>query len=179
MLLLSLSPHMHLRGKSFRYDLTWPGGKTETLLDVPRYDFNWQTAYRLAEPLPIPKGARLVAHASFDNSKDNLANPDPSATVLWGDQSWEEMMIGYADVAIERTGDPVRLANELRRSSLPDMAMRLFKSLDRNGNGQLERSEVEERFRERFDRLDADNDGVVTLEEFQNGIDLLRRLFGQ
>lgn len=98
--LLGLMPHMHLRGKSFRYEAQYPDGSTEILLDVPRYDFNWQTAYRLMQPKPLPAGTRVECVAHFDNSEENLANPDPTATVHWGDQTSDEMMIGYFDIAI-------------------------------------------------------------------------------
>lgn len=100
--LLSLSPHMHLRGKAFRYTLHAPDGRREILLDVPAYDFNWQTTYRLAKPLRLEPGWRIACTAVFDNSKANLNNPDPSATVGWGDQTWDEMMIGYFHYAVER-----------------------------------------------------------------------------
>lgn len=103
--ILSFSPHMHLRGKSFRYELVKADGVREVLLDVPGYDFNWQTRYVLARTLTLPRGARLHATAHFDNSAENPANPDPTATVRWGDQSWEEMMLGYFDVVLPRTGD--------------------------------------------------------------------------
>ncbi len=93
--LLSMMPHMHLRGKSFRYEAIYPNGKTETLLDVPHYDFNWQLRYELAEPKTLPAGTQLVCVAHFDNSEHNLANPDPTARVRWGEQTWDEMMIGY------------------------------------------------------------------------------------
>lgn len=89
------APHMHLRGKSFRYDVTYPDGRQETLLDVPRYDFNWQIRYQLATPKLMPKGTTMNCTAYYDNSADNLANPDPTETVRWGDQTWEEMMIGW------------------------------------------------------------------------------------
>jgi peroxiredoxin len=95
--LLALFPHMHLRGKAFRYTAVYPDGKEEILLDIPRYDFAWQNAYEFAEPKFMPRGSRLRCEAVFDNSKDNLANPDPTSTVRWGDQTWEEMMIGYFD----------------------------------------------------------------------------------
>jgi peroxiredoxin len=98
--LLALFPHMHLRGKSFRYTLIYPDKSREILLDVPRYDFNWQNGYELAEPKLIPAGSQMFCEAAFDNSKHNLANPDPNATVRWGDQTWEEMMIGYFDMAL-------------------------------------------------------------------------------
>ncbi|MEX0587105.1 MAG: thioredoxin family protein, partial [Pirellulales bacterium] len=91
--LLSLSPHMHLRGKAFRYDLVLPTGEREVLLDVPAYDFNWQTRYVLAEPRRLPAGSVIHCRAVFDNSEANLANPDPTKSVRWGDQSWEEMML--------------------------------------------------------------------------------------
>lgn len=93
--LLSLTPHMHLRGKSFRYDATYPDGTTETLLDVPKYDFNWQLRYEFAEPKLIPKGTVVRCTAGFDNSEDNPNNPDATRTVGWGQQSWDEMMIGF------------------------------------------------------------------------------------
>ena len=94
-LLLSLMPHMHLRGKSFRYVAELPSGEVRTLLSVPRYDFNWQSAYDPKEPVLLPKGSKLYCQAAFNNSKDNPANPDPSQTVRWGEQTFEEMMIGY------------------------------------------------------------------------------------
>jgi hypothetical protein len=95
--IMALLPHMHLRGKAFRYDLEMPGGRTVPLLNVPRYDFNWQMHYELAEPQAVPAGAKLVATAWYDNSKANPWNPDPAKEVRWGPQSTDEMMIGYFD----------------------------------------------------------------------------------
>ncbi len=99
-LLVSMFPHMHVRGKSFRYEATFPDGRVETLLDVPRYDFHWQNRYELAEPLRLPAGTTLRCVAHYDNSDANPANPDPDATVLAGKQSWEEMFNGYYDIAL-------------------------------------------------------------------------------
>jgi len=93
--LLSFSPHMHVRGKSFRYSLIYPDRKKEVVLDIPHYDFNWQTEYRLATPIQLSAGSRMYCEATFDNSEGNLNNPDPKASVTWGDQTYEEMMIGY------------------------------------------------------------------------------------
>jgi hypothetical protein len=93
--LVNLTPHMHLRGKAFRFELKKPDGTLQTLLDIPRFDFNWQMRYELAEPLMVPAGSQLLCTAHFDNSDANLANPDPTKEVRWGDQTWEEMMIGY------------------------------------------------------------------------------------
>ena len=89
------TPHMHLRGKSFRYEITLPGKKPETLLWVPNYDFDWQNSYELETPLKVPAGTRIDCTATYDNSEDNPDNPDPSVTVRWGDQTWDEMMIGF------------------------------------------------------------------------------------
>jgi hypothetical protein len=89
------SPHMHLRGKAFRYELAYPDGTSQILLDVPRYDFNWQTFYRLKSPLQVNRPAALRCTAWFDNSADNPSNPDPAAVVRFGRQTWDEMMIGY------------------------------------------------------------------------------------
>ena len=93
--LVSMTPHMHMRGKAFRYEAAYPDGRRETLLDVPRFDFNWQLRYDLAEPKFLPKGTRLLCSAHYDNSETNLSNPDPKRDVRWGDQTWDEMMIGY------------------------------------------------------------------------------------
>ncbi len=95
--LLSLHVHMHLRGSAWRYELTTPDGKVSTLLDVPHYDFNWQLRYLYAEPLAIPAGSSIRATAWFDNSAANPANPDPTQTVHWGQQTNEEMMLGYVE----------------------------------------------------------------------------------
>ena len=93
--LLSFNPHSHVRGKAYRYEIIHPDGRAETVLDVPRYDFNWQLEYYLRDPLDVPAGARLKVTAWYDNSDKNPANPDPTATVRFGDQTWDEMMIGY------------------------------------------------------------------------------------
>ncbi len=96
-LLLSMFPHMHVRGKAFRYIATYPGGRKEILLDVPRYDFNWQQTYELAEPKLLPKGTRLQCEAHYDNSPENIANPDPDRIVHFGEQTWDEMLIGFME----------------------------------------------------------------------------------
>lgn len=107
--LLSLFPHMHLRGKAFEYTATFPNGETRTLLKVPQYDFNWQMTYELAEPIRLPAGTQLTATAFYDNSVNNKYNPDPAKEVFWGDQSWEEMLAGFVDLAIPAAMNPVDL----------------------------------------------------------------------
>jgi hypothetical protein len=98
--ILSLFPHMHLRGKAFEYDLTYPDGRTETLLKVPKYDFFWQLDYKFDKPLVVPAGAAISCKAWYDNSANNQHNPDPSMEVRFGEQSREEMMFGFFDVVI-------------------------------------------------------------------------------
>ena len=104
-LLLSFFPHMHLRGKTFEYNIIKPGGKIETLLRIPHYDFYWQLSYRLADPIPLTAGTTLQAVATFDNSKNNPHNPDSESAVTWGEQTWAEMMVGFFDVGVDPSID--------------------------------------------------------------------------
>ena len=110
--LVDLMPHMHFRGKDFEYRLIYPTGETETVLSVPKYDFNWQLFYYFAKPVVLPKGTKIECTAHFDNSPNNPYNPDPKAEVRWGDQTWEEMMIGWFDVAVDAGKDPVDVIRE-------------------------------------------------------------------
>src|SRR5690606_9716262 len=87
------------------YELLYPDGRKETIMNMPRYDFNWQTSYIFSEPLKLPQGTKLHCTAHFDNSADNPANPDPTKPVRWGDQTWEEMMIGWFDIAVPKDWD--------------------------------------------------------------------------
>lgn len=104
--LLETYPHMHLRGKSMALAAVYPTGDRELILRVPTYDFNWQLNYELSEPKKLPKGTILQADGVFDNSSANRHNPDPKTDVRWGDQSWEEMMVGFFQVAIPVGTDP-------------------------------------------------------------------------
>lgn len=96
-MLLTLFPHMHLRGKSFRYEAHYPDGTKEILLDVPRYDFAWQQTYALKEPKRLPAGTKIHCIAHYDNSAENVANPNPDRIVHWGEQTWDEMLMGFMD----------------------------------------------------------------------------------
>ncbi len=164
--LLSMSPHMHVRGKSYRYDLEFPSGKKETILDIPAYDFNWQTTYALAKPRSIPEGSRFLCKAVFDNSEDNLNNPDPSKTVRWGDQTWEEMMIGYYHYAVpvgEEDGVPSR-----RERAAKIVSKRFVLGiLDRNKTDSLVRKNIPARWHKGFDQWDQNGDGVLTRKEVE------------
>jgi hypothetical protein len=102
--LLSFFPHMHLRGKRFEYDIVHADGTIEPLLKV-NYDFHWQLSYRLAQPLPLKAGTVIQAVATYDNTENNMHNPDPKKSARWGGQTYEEMMVGFFDVAVPATTD--------------------------------------------------------------------------
>lgn len=107
--LLSMNPHTHVRGKAFRYQATYPTGESEVLLDVPKFDFNWQISYYLQQPKILPKGTKLEAIAWYDNSPNNPSNPDASKRVLWGDQTWEEMLAAFVDLVVPLDFKPMQL----------------------------------------------------------------------
>jgi hypothetical protein len=96
---------MHLRGKSFEYNILEPNHTVKTLLRVSHYNFFWQLSYRLAEPLPVKAGTVLQAVGVYDNSRNNPHNPDPEAAVTWGGQTWEEMLVGFFDIAVDPSVD--------------------------------------------------------------------------
>jgi hypothetical protein len=100
-LITTFTPHMHVRGKDMTYIAKFPDGTTETLLSVPKYDFNWQITYQLAKPRLFPKGTEIEVIAHFDNSPGNKFNPDPTKDVRWGDQTFEEMMIGFWGTVVD------------------------------------------------------------------------------
>jgi hypothetical protein len=112
--LVWMFPHMHVRGKDMTYRLIFPDGRTQTVLSVPNYDFNWQLGYDLASPIAVPKGTRLVVNAHFDNSANNKFNPDPSKTVYYGDMTWEEMMFPFFSVVVDKNTDPRKVINIVR-----------------------------------------------------------------
>jgi peroxiredoxin len=171
--LLSLSPHMHVRGKAYEYELEAPDGGTETILSIPAYDFNWQTTYILAKPQPIPAGSRFLCTATFDNSAANLNNPDPTQVVKWGDQTWDEMMIGYYHYSVPY--DPKTQTSQTRsglsRMELAKRAieraarLRKFDQLDSDKDGKLAREDTPPSLIKVFDSLDKNADRILTREE--------------
>ncbi|MFO1063549.1 MAG: redoxin family protein [Pirellulales bacterium] len=163
--LLTLAPHMHLRGKAFRYTAIGADGSKNILLDIPRYDFNWQTGYRTADPLKLSAGTKIFCEAVFDNSEKNLNNPDPSARVRWGDQTTDEMMIGYFDIVVPK-GDAKNKVSATRAALIEQIVQQgILQRLDANKNNKIERSEVPARWQSRFDLLDQNSDGVISEEE--------------
>lgn len=172
--LMGLLPHMHLRGKAARYELV-SAGKTTTLLDVPRYDFNWQLLYRFRDPLPVQAGDTIRFTSWYDNSDNNPANPDPTKTVVWGPQTYDEMQVGYVEYYLPGAvpGDAaVDLAQAGDRGRRQKSNAALFRRLDVNGDGVITKAEVRQRMPNDkqaegpiFDRLDEDHDGELTREE--------------
>lgn len=108
-LIQSMFPHSHVRGKAYEVLAKLPDGRTETLLRVPKYDFNWQHTYYLEKPLQLPKGTELTIVGWYDNSPNNAFNPDPKKDVYWGDQTWEEMLVVFFDFAMPVDYNPMRL----------------------------------------------------------------------
>lgn len=183
--LLSISPHMHYRGKSF-VALADDGESNRPILGVPNYDFNWQHNYELEEPLPLKQFKKIEVQIAFDNSAANPFNPDPDQYVVWGDQTWEEMAIGFFNVAVPRhpevkvaeTEDhpiiestevapttPVYSKSTLRRAKQHVAA--LFDSNDDNGDKRLIQEELPNLSRQFFRAYDQNNDGFATVEEVE------------
>lgn len=157
--LLGMMPHMHYRGKAFKYELV-RGGERTLLLDVPTYDFNWQLSYYLKTPLDLAPGNRIEVTAVYDNSEGNPANPDPTANVRWGAQSEDEMMIGYIEYYL-----PGVKAGDEPPSMRGTPAQRTLSRLDRDGDGKLSERECPPRLRALFARLDVNRDGFVDRDE--------------
>jgi peroxiredoxin len=180
--LLQLFPHMHFRGKSFTYEAVYPDGRKEMLLDVPRYDFGWQLTYEMSSLMPMPKGTKMHCVAHFDNSENNLNNPDPKSAVRWGDQTWEEMMIGFYDIAVPVT------QREIEEHKLPDftpgpeqIAQRILQQFDKNHDGKIQMSEIPSKdFKVKifFATMDKNHDGVITAEEIVDKIKEMQKQGG-
>ena len=166
-LLYQAFPHAHYRGASSDLWIRYPDGKEKLLLSLPRYDFNWQRYYTFAEPVKVPAGSKLIAHYIYDNSKRNPHNPDPTKTVYWGDQSWEEML--YTAVRYrwmdETSSHMVDYDQALNQSQL-------FGMLDSNIDGKIQKAElrgkVGQMMGKYWDQLDADHDGSLDKAEMGN-----------
>jgi len=114
--LVWMMPHMHLRGKDMTYQVKYADGRSQIVLNVPHYDFNWQLGYQLAEPIKLPKGTNLIATAHYDNSANNRFNPDPNQTVYYGDMTWEEMMGPFFGVLVDKDVDTKKVFKYIRGS---------------------------------------------------------------
>jgi hypothetical protein len=163
--LFSLFPHAHYRGRSSSFEVRYPDGRTDTVLSVPNYDFNWQRGYDFVEPMVLPAGSRLIHRTVYDNSARNPGNPDPERTVPWGLQSWDEMLYGafsYSWVD-ESSATPT---HDRQRSQLTQWVG----FLDRDMDGKLVWSELPRHIKKRlvqgFKMVDKNGDGGLDIEEF-------------
>ncbi len=172
--ILSFAPHMHWRGKDYYYEVIYPDGRKETLLSVPRWDFNWQNVYRLKEPLKVPKGTLLHSVAHWDNSVNNQFNPDPKKKVVFGLQTWEEMMVGFVSYVWERPGT----AEELAKTPLTP-ADQLFERLDTNGDGFITPDELPAQLKPLMLINGVKMPEKMSREEFTKLYDEMRKRFPQ
>jgi mono/diheme cytochrome c family protein/peroxiredoxin len=171
--ILSMVPHMHWRGKSYRYEVIYPDGRRETILNVPRWDFNWQNVYQLQEPLRLPKGAKLHAIAHWDNSANNPYNPDPTATVKFGLQTWEEMMVGWVAYVWERPETAEEVAK--LKADDPDL---LFDRFDRNGDDIITPAEVPAQLKPLMKLANLPDPDRLTRDQFKEMFESLKKRFG-
>jgi len=148
--ILAFAPHMHLRGKAARYELKTTDSQTSTLLDVPHYDFNWQLLYRFATPVHAPRGSNLSFTAWYDNSEGNPANPNPKKAVKWGQQTYDEMHLGYVEYFVDGPGkgpaaDEPKTAVKIPPGGveIPEAFKGIFKRYDLNGDGKLDEKEID------------------------------------
>lgn len=173
-LLYDVLPHSHYRGHSSTFSLVYPDGREELLLNVPNYDFNWQRGYAFVEPKPVPAGSRLVHTTVYDNSAQNLGNPDPSKLVRWGLQSWDEMLYGaFSFVWVDETTD-----RPIHDGRLID-AYQTIGYLDRDMDGRAEWDELpaplKRRMAKDFEHGDADGDRALTAPELHAARQARRR----
>jgi hypothetical protein len=161
--IMSLLPHMHVRGAGARYDLVTPDGKSKTLLDIPRYDFNWQLGYDFADFVDAPKGSKLTFTAWYNNSDKNPANPDPTKRVRWGSQTYDEMHLGYVEFMVPGAKPGVPLAGAAR-PGVGAFISTIFKQMDKDADGFVTQAEAGAAWN-RLKSADTNGDGKLTLEE--------------
>lgn len=170
--ILQLVPHMHWRGKDYFYELIYPDGRKQTILSVPRWDFNWQNVYSFAEPLRVPKGTKLHAVAHWDNSRNNPYNPDPDKEVRFGLQTWEEMMVGWCVYTWQDPNAAAKLAREQ-----PSPAERMFERFDRNGDNVITPDEIPQELKAFLKLQGIEIPKRITSEEFPPLYEAMRKRF--
>jgi hypothetical protein len=172
--LISFTPHMHLRGKKAIYEAIYPDGTTEVLLDVPEYDFNWQTSYGYKEFKKIPAGTKIKFTSTWDNSEGNQYNPDPTKSVTWGHPTTDEMSFGFMSY-IDDTGNSRPMFGGGRRGGDGEGRRggrrggfdlsKMIEGLDANGDGLLQKSEAPEQIQGFFAMIDSNGDGGIDKAE--------------
>ena len=156
--LLSISPHMHFRGKSFTAKFkSKSDGATDILLSVPEYDFNWQHIYQLSEPLPLSDVGSITVDIVFDNSSQNPFNPDPEKYVTWGDQTWEEMAIGFFDVSVPRE-------TKVSKAEQTPAVVEAEADAERKKQAKLQ-AKIDKTVADFFERFDANKDDIISRDE--------------
>jgi mono/diheme cytochrome c family protein len=181
-LLYSAFLHTHYRGESGHLDLVKPDGSREVLINLPRYDFNWQRTYDFVQPIKIPAGSKLVATYLYDNSVRNKANPDPNATVIWGDQSWEEMH--YTSVYYQWADETEAVAKHDRAGEAALFRdSRYLGMLDDDLDDKVSKGELKGRIAKalgpKFDELDTNKDGALDAKELSGAVSVLMTAFRQ
>lgn len=161
--IIALMPHMHLRGKSAKYEAFYPDGNSEVILDVPRYDFNWQTSYKFKEFKQMPAGTRIVLTTAWDNSADNPYNPDPTKTIGWGEPTTSEMSFGWMSY-IDDSGEAAPMFGNRGRGRGIDL-VQVISMFDSNHDGMLQEEEAPGRMKRFFHMMDTNGDGNVDVEE--------------
>ncbi len=190
--IVSMMPHMHLRGKSAKYEAFYPDGTSKVLLDVPQYDFNWQTRYQFSEFEFVPAGTKLVLTTAWDNSENNPYNPDPTANVTFGEPTTAEMSFGFMNYikavdkeditkAMQEQGDGFGgRARGGRGGGRPQINLvELVKNSDTNGDGILQESEAPEFMKRFFPMIDGDQNGELSAEEVEAAARMLEQRGGR
>ncbi len=167
--IISFAPHMHWRGKDYKYEAVYPDGKRETLLSVPRWDFNWQNVYRFEEAIKVPKGTKLHSVAHWDNSTNNPLNPDPTKQVHFGLQTWDEMMVGFVAYVWERPETAAELAK-----NPPSQADLIFDRMDLNGDDFITPDEIPERMKSMLAAGGLPVSDKISREEFTKMFNQMR-----
>lgn len=186
--IVSLMPHMHLRGKSAKYEAFYPDGTSKVLLDVPQYDFNWQTRYQFSDFEFVPKGTKLVLTTAWDNSTDNPYNPDPTASVTFGEPTTAEMSFGFMNFIKAVDEEDVSAALREQGNGFGGRGQgggrrdidltQLLTTFDANKDNLLQESEAPEFMKRFFPMIDSDGDGAVTPAELETAQKMFDRARG-
>ncbi|PCJ56330.1 MAG: hypothetical protein COA73_12425 [Candidatus Hydrogenedentota bacterium] len=162
--IVSLMPHFHLRGKSAKYEAFYPDGSSEVLLDVPQYDFNWQTAYKYNDFKKAPAGTKIIFTSVFDNSEGNVFNPDATVDIGWGRPTTDEMSFGYMSF-VDSTGKYQPMMGGAGAGNGGLSLVQIVNMFDKNEDGLLQKDEAPGRLTRYFDMIDTNKDGAIDAKE--------------